>query len=246
VPNRQTIYQDGGNGAVRGGGIGIICPGGIPPRGGARIGLLFLSDGKSRPSDLTTSSKAMTLARCGVRPCPDLSGIFFVPLQPSPMIPIRGHSEADVPVHPGQFEKRRWRGLVLRGYRRGKSPPRASGRFHETSDGWAWTYIAFGCASVRVGATGQSTRQPALASTAIKIPPRKLAAPVPAMRDKGHEIFRHHLSAAMAPPRLPGARGPSMCAGFPCRRSDDRLVQAITEGRSGTAMPTCFQTCLRR
>src|SRR5258708_26656135 len=86
----------------------------------------------------------------------------------------------------------------------------------------------------------QLANQP-LASTDIKIPPRKLAAPVPALlQTRAHEIFTTTCSGCHGTTAQPGAKGPSLFAeDFLSGRSDAQIVQAITEGVPG--MPS-FKT----
>jgi len=90
----------------------------------------------------------------------------------------------------------------------------------------------------------QLATQP-LATTEIKIPPRKLAAPVPALlQTRAHEIYSTTCSGCHGVTAEPGARGPSLFAqGFLDGRSDAQIVSAITDGVPGTAMPS-FKTLL--
>src|ERR1041384_7228242 len=71
----------------------------------------------------------------------------------------------------------------------------------------------------------------ALAPTDIKIPPRKLAAPVPALlQTRAHEIFSSTCSGCHGISAQPGAKGPSLFApDFLAGRSDDQIVKAITD-----------------
>ncbi len=87
---------------------------------------------------------------------------------------------------------------------------------------------------------GQSANQ-TLAPTEIKIPPRKLAAPVPALlQTRAHEIFSTTCSGCHGVTAQPGAKGPSLFApDFLGNRSDAQIVQAITDGVPG--MPS-FKT----
>jgi aldose sugar dehydrogenase len=89
---------------------------------------------------------------------------------------------------------------------------------------------------------GQLANQP-VASTDIKIPPRKLAAPVPALlQTRAHEIFSTTCSGCHGTTAQPGAKGPSLfAADFLASRSDAQIVQAITDGIPATAMPS-FKT----
>jgi len=91
---------------------------------------------------------------------------------------------------------------------------------------------------------GQSANQP-LAPTEFKIPPRKLAAPVPALlQTRAHEIFTTTCSGCHGITAQPGAKGPSLFAqSFLDGRSDEQIVKAITDGVPGTAMPG-FKTLL--
>ena len=91
---------------------------------------------------------------------------------------------------------------------------------------------------------GQSANQP-LAPTDIKIPPRKLAAPVPALlQTRAHEIFTTTCSGCHGITAQPGAKGPSLFAqSFLDGRSDEQIVKAITDGVPGTVMPG-FKTLL--
>ena len=90
---------------------------------------------------------------------------------------------------------------------------------------------------------GSALANQALSPTDIKIPPRKLAAPVPALlQTRAHEIFSTTCSGCHGITAQPGAKGPSLFApDFLAGRSDAQIVQAITEGVPGTAMPS-FKT----
>ncbi len=81
------------------------------------------------------------------------------------------------------------------------------------------------------------------ASTDIQIPPRKLAAPVPALlQTRAHEIFTTTCAGCHGMSASAGAKGPSLFASdFLAARNDAQIVQAITEGVPGTAMPA-FKT----
>src|SRR5882757_5877161 len=90
-----------------------------------------------------------------------------------------------------------------------------------------------------LGLPGAALAQPAgqlssqtLAPTEIKIPPRKLAAPVPALlQTRAHEIFTTTCSGCHGITAQPGAKGPSLFApDLLAGRSDAQIVQAITEG----------------
>ena len=91
----------------------------------------------------------------------------------------------------------------------------------------------------------QQAANPPPATTEIKIPPRKLAAPVPALlQTRAHEIFSTTCSGCHGITAQPGPKGPSLFAlEFLGNRNDAQIVQAITEGVPGTAMPS-FKTLL--
>ncbi len=85
----------------------------------------------------------------------------------------------------------------------------------------------------------------ALAPTDIKIPSRKLAAPVPALlQTRAHEIFSTTCSGCHGVTAQPGANGPSLFSeDFLNGHTDAQIVQAINDGVPGTAMPS-FKTLL--
>src|ERR1700722_2040554 len=81
----------------------------------------------------------------------------------------------------------------------------------------------------------QLASQP-LAPTDIKIPPRKLQAPVPALlQTRAHEIFTTTCSGCHGIPAEPVSKCPSLFAkGFLDSHSDAQIVQAINDGVPGT------------
>ena len=85
----------------------------------------------------------------------------------------------------------------------------------------------------------------ALAPTDIKIPSRKLAAPVPALlQTRAHEIFSTTCSGCHGVTAQPGANGPSLFSeDFLNGHTDAQIVQAINDGVPATAMPS-FKTLL--
>lgn len=91
-------------------------------------------------------------------------------------------------------------------------------------------------------AAGAAFAQP-LAPTDIKIPPRKLAAPVPALlQTRAHEIFTTTCSGCHGMTAAPGAKAASLfTASYLDSHSDEQIVKAITDGAPG--MPS-FKTLL--
>ena len=86
------------------------------------------------------------------------------------------------------------------------------------------------------GATGANC-QPRWRPTDIKIPPRKLAAPVPALlQTRAHEIFTTTCSGCHGITAQPGPRGPSLFSPTISWTATATLqiVQAITDGVPGT------------
>jgi glucose/arabinose dehydrogenase/mono/diheme cytochrome c family protein len=105
-------------------------------------------------------------------------------------------------------------------------------------------------AALAVGLSGVALAQPArqlssqpLAPADIQIPPRKLAAPVPALlQTRAHEIYSTTCSGCHGITAEPGAKGPSLFSeSFLSSHTDAQIVQAITDGVPGTAMPS-FKT----
>ena len=83
------------------------------------------------------------------------------------------------------------------------------------------------------------------APTDIKIPPRKLAAPVPALlQTRAHEIYSTTCVGCHGNTAQPGVKGPSLFSEeFLSNHTDAQIVQTITDGVPGTAMPG-FKTLL--
>ncbi len=90
----------------------------------------------------------------------------------------------------------------------------------------------------------QLSSQP-LGPTDIQIPPRKLAAPVPALlQTRAHEIYSTTCSGCHGITADPGAKGPSLFSeSFLNSHTDAQIVQAVNDGVPGTAMPS-FKTLL--
>src|ERR1700729_3809347 len=103
--------------------------------------------------------------------------------------------------------------------------------------------LAAGLSGAALAQPGNQLANQPLASTDIKMPPRKLAAPVPALlQTRAHEIFSTTCSGCHGITADPGAKGPSLFNdAFLSSHSDAQIVQAITEGVPGTAMPS-FKT----
>jgi len=103
--------------------------------------------------------------------------------------------------------------------------------------------LPLGLSGLALAQPGRQLAEQPLASTDIKISPRKLAAPVPALlQTRAHEIFSTTCSGCHGITASAGPKGPSLFApDFLASHSDDQLVQAITEGVPGTAMPS-FKT----
>ena len=107
-------------------------------------------------------------------------------------------------------------------------------------------------AALAIGLSGAALAQPMrqlssqpLAPTDIQIPPRKQAAPVPALlQTRAHEIYSTTCSGCHGITAEPGAKGPSLFSeDFLNSHTDAQIVQAITDGVPGTAMPS-FKTLL--
>jgi glucose/arabinose dehydrogenase/mono/diheme cytochrome c family protein len=107
-------------------------------------------------------------------------------------------------------------------------------------------------AALVIGLSGAAFAQPMrnlssqpLAPTDIQIPPRKLAAPVPALlQTRAHEIYSTTCSGCHGITAQSGAKGPSLLSeDFLNSHTDAQIVQAITDGVAGTAMPS-FKTLL--
>ena len=105
--------------------------------------------------------------------------------------------------------------------------------------------LVFSLSGVALAQPGNQLASQPLAPTDIKIPPRKLQAPVPALlQTRAHEIFTTTCSGCHGITAEPGAKGPSLFAkGFLDSHSDAQIVQAINDGVPGTAMPS-FKTLL--
>jgi aldose sugar dehydrogenase len=102
--------------------------------------------------------------------------------------------------------------------------------------------LPLGLSGVVLAQSRQMADQP-LAPADIKIPPRKLQAPVPALlQTRAHEIFTTTCSGCHGITAQPGAKGPSLFSNdFLDSHTDAQIVQAITDGMPGTAMPS-FKT----
>ena len=107
-------------------------------------------------------------------------------------------------------------------------------------------------AALVIGLSGVAVAQPMrtlssqpLGPTDIQIPPRKLAAPVPALlQTRAHEIYSTTCSGCHGITAQSGAKGPSLLSeDFLNSHTDAQIVQAITDGVAGTAMPS-FKTLL--
>ena len=86
-------------------------------------------------------------------------------------------------------------------------------------------------------ALAQQAAPPPLAPTDIKIPPRKLAAPVPALRQsRAYEIYTTTCSGCHGMNAQPGAKGPSLLSdAFLNSHTDEQIVHAVSDGVPGTA-----------
>ncbi|HEU0096456.1 MAG TPA: PQQ-dependent sugar dehydrogenase [Rhizomicrobium sp.] len=92
------------------------------------------------------------------------------------------------------------------------------------------------CAVLFAGALGAAFAQPAAnppsAPTELKIPPRKLAAPVPALlQTRAHEIFTTTCAGCHGANLEAGPKGPSLFTkAFLDSHSDEQIVQALASG----------------
>src|SRR5580692_3995961 len=100
--------------------------------------------------------------------------------------------------------------------------------------------LAAGLSGAALAQPGNQLANQPLASTDIKIPPRKLAAPVPALlQTRAHEIYSTTCSGCHGITAQPAAKGPSLLSeDFLNSHTDAQIVQAINDGVPGTAMPS--------
>ncbi|HEY0266125.1 MAG TPA: PQQ-dependent sugar dehydrogenase, partial [Rhizomicrobium sp.] len=78
---------------------------------------------------------------------------------------------------------------------------------------------------------------PPLAPTEIKMPPKRMAPPVPALRQtRAYDIFTTTCSGCHGQTLQPGAKAKSLfTADYLGSRSDEQIVSAVTNGPSGVA-----------
>jgi glucose/arabinose dehydrogenase/cytochrome c5 len=105
-------------------------------------------------------------------------------------------------------------------------------------------------AALALSLSGAALAQPGVQQNAVpaqpselRIPPRKQQAPVPALlQSRANEIFNTTCAACHGATAAPGPTGPSLFNdAFLNGHSDAQIVQAITDGVPGTAMPS-FKT----